>query len=48
MLKELNEVIEFIEDHLTEELSLESIAEYAGVSDYHLRTVFFPSIRDDA
>lgn len=41
MLKELNEVIEFIEDHLTEELSLESIAEYAGVSDYHLRTVFF-------
>lgn len=41
MLKELNEVIEFIEDHLTEELSLESIAEYAGISDYHLRTVFF-------
>ena len=41
MLKELNQVIEYIEEHLTEDLSLESIAQYAGVSDYHFRTVFF-------
>lgn len=40
MLKELNQVIDFIEEHLTDELSLEKISEYAGVSDYHLRTVF--------
>lgn len=41
MLKELNQVIEYIEEHLTEDLSLENIAKYAGVSDYHFRTVFF-------
>ncbi|BAK17991.1 AraC-type DNA-binding domain-containing protein [Solibacillus silvestris StLB046] len=41
MLKELNQVIEYIEDHLTDDLSLESIAHYAGCSDYHFRTVFF-------
>lgn len=41
MLKELNQVIEYIEAHLTDDLSLESIADYAGVSDYHFRTVFF-------
>ncbi|WP_456272415.1 AraC family transcriptional regulator [Bacillus sp. AK031] len=41
MLKELNQVIEYIEVHLTDDLSLESISDYAGVSDYHFRTVFF-------
>ncbi len=41
LLKELNQVIDYIEDHLTEDLSLEQISEYAGVSDYHFRTVFF-------
>lgn len=41
MLKELNQVIDYIEVHLTDDLSLESISKYAGVSDYHLRTVFF-------
>src|SRR5690606_18097466 len=41
MLKELNQVIDYIEEHLTDELSLEQIAGYAGVSDYHFRTVFF-------
>jgi AraC family transcriptional regulator len=40
MLNELNDVIAYIEDHLIEELSSEVISEYAGVSDYHLRTVF--------
>lgn len=41
MLKELNQVIDYIEDHLTDELSLEVISEYAGVSDYHFRKLFF-------
>ena len=41
MLNELNHVIDYIEDHLTDDLSLEIIAEYAGVSDYHFRKIFF-------
>ena len=42
MLNELNRVIDYIEEHLTdEELSLEIISEYAGVSDYHFRKIFF-------
>lgn len=41
MLKELNDVVEFIEDHLTDDVSLENVSEYAGASDYHLRTIFF-------
>ncbi|MGM7724342.1 AraC family transcriptional regulator [Metabacillus sp. Hm71] len=41
MLHELNQVIDYIEDHLTNNLSLEVISEYAGVSDYHFRKIFF-------
>ncbi len=41
MLRELNQVIDYIEDHLTEDLSLEIISEYAGISDYHFRKIFF-------
>ena len=42
MLKELNHVIDYIEAHLTDDdLSLEIISEYAGVSDYHFRKIFF-------
>lgn len=41
MLKELNQVMDYIEDHLTDDLSLEKISNYAGVSDYHFRTIFF-------
>lgn len=42
MLKKLNQVIEYIEDHLTDDdLSLEVISEFAGVSDYHFRKIFF-------
>ncbi|SHG77232.1 AraC family transcriptional regulator [Ornithinibacillus halophilus] len=41
MLKELNQVIDYIEDHLTDDLSLEMISDYAGVSDYHFRKIFF-------
>ena len=41
MLKELNLVIDYIEEHLTDELTLEEISEYAGVSDYHFRKIFY-------
>jgi len=41
MLNELNHVIDYIEDHLTEDLSLKIISEYAGVSDFHFRKIFF-------
>lgn len=41
MLKELNQVIDYIEDHLTDDLSLDRISEYAGVSDYHFRKIFY-------
>lgn len=41
MLNELNRVMGYIEDHLTDELSLEAVADYAGVSDYHFRKIFF-------
>ena len=41
MLKELNQLIDYIEEHLTEDLSLEEISKSIGVSDYHFRKVFF-------
>ncbi|WP_042149650.1 AraC family transcriptional regulator [Paucisalibacillus sp. EB02] len=41
MLHELNQVMDYIEEQLTEHLSLEMISEYAGVSDYHFRKIFF-------
>jgi AraC family transcriptional regulator len=41
MIRELNQVIDYIEAHLTEELTLENIANYAGVSDYHFRRIFY-------
>lgn len=41
MLKELNQVLDYIEAHLTDDLSLEKISEFAGVSDYHFRKIFF-------
>ncbi len=41
MLNELNHVIGYIEEHLTDDMSLETISKYAGVSDYHFRKIFF-------
>ena len=41
MLKELNNIIEYIEENLSDDLSLKIISEYAGTSEYHFRTVFF-------
>ena len=41
MLKELNQAIDYIEEHLTDDLRFEAISEHAGVSDYHFRKIFF-------
>jgi AraC family transcriptional regulator len=41
VLKQLNNVVDYIERNLTDELSLEMIASYAGISDYHFRQLFF-------
>lgn len=41
MLKELNQAINYIEEHLTEEMTLEEISAYAGVTDYHFRKIFY-------
>lgn len=41
MVKTLNHIIEFIEVHLCEDLTLEMIAHEAGVSDFHFRKIFF-------
>jgi AraC family transcriptional regulator len=41
VLNELNHVIEYIEDNLTDDLSLEKISVFAGVPDHHFRKIFF-------
>lgn len=42
MLKELNNVIDYIEEHLMDDdLSLEAVSNYTGVSDYHFKKIFF-------
>lgn len=41
MLKELNQVMDYIEKHLADDLSIEEISKYAGASDYHFRKMFY-------
>lgn len=41
MLQELNLAVDYIEEHLSGELSLEAVSAHVGVSDYHFRTVFY-------
>lgn len=42
MLDELNNAIDYIETHLTDDsLTLEMITQHTGISDYHFRKVFF-------
>ncbi|NLY45781.1 MAG: AraC family transcriptional regulator [Tissierella sp.] len=41
MLKELNQVIDYIEESLSADITLEEISRYAGVSDYHFRKIFY-------
>ncbi len=40
MLQEFNRVMEYIEEHLTEEIVFQDIAKITGVSDYHFRRMF--------
>lgn len=40
MLKSLNDAMDYIEDHLTEDLAIEEIARFVGESDYHFRQIF--------
>ena len=41
MLKKLNQVVEYIEAHLMDDLTLEDISNFAGVSDFHFRQIFY-------
>jgi AraC family transcriptional regulator len=41
VLNELNNVIDYIEEHLTDDLSMDMIAENTGVSGYHCGKVFY-------
>ena len=41
MLRELNEVVDYIERHLTEELPPEELARYAGITTPQLQAVFY-------
>lgn len=40
MLKSLNDAVDYIEQHLTNELAIEDIAKFVGESDVHFRKVF--------
>lgn len=40
MLKEFNNLTDYIERHLTEEISGEDISKIVGVSDYHFKRMF--------
>ncbi len=42
MLRELNQVINYIEKHLSDDnFTMENISEYANVSEYHFKQIFF-------
>lgn len=40
MLQQFNNVMNYIEEHLTEEISGKDISKIAGVSDYHFKRMF--------
>lgn len=40
MLQQFNNVMNYIETNLTEEISEKDISKIAGVSDYHFRRMF--------
>lgn len=41
MIKELNRVMDYIEDHIKDDFSLDKIFESSGIPDFHFRTIFF-------
>ena len=40
MIQELNRLMDYIEEHLTEEISLSAAAKAIGISEYHLKRTF--------
>lgn len=40
MLKEFNNLMDYIETHLTEEITGKDISKIVGVSDYHFKRMF--------
>ena len=40
MIAVLNRLVEFVEDHLTEEIDLSGLASGLGTTEYHLRRMF--------
>ena len=40
MISALNQLIDFIEDHLTEEINIDDLAASLGTTEYHLRRMF--------
>lgn len=40
MLKNLNDAVEYIERHFTEDISSEDVADYVGESDFHFKKIF--------
>lgn len=40
MIKNLNDVIDYIEDNLSNDIKIEDVASHVGESDYHFRKVF--------
>src|SRR5690625_5275895 len=40
MLKSLNDAVDYIEKHLTNEIAIEDVAKFVGESDIHFRKIF--------
>lgn len=40
MLQNFNQLLDYIEEHLTEDISADKIAKITGISDYHFRRMF--------
>ncbi|MDT2759119.1 AraC family transcriptional regulator [Enterococcus xiangfangensis] len=40
MIQELNRLMEYIEEHLTQEISIAEVAKQIGISEYHLKRTF--------
>jgi len=40
VISALNQLVDFIEEHLTEEIDIEDLAASLGTTEYHLRRMF--------
>lgn len=41
LLQQFNQLMDYIEKHLTEEISGEEISKIVGLSDYHFKRMFY-------